>query len=99
VIFLLLALTYGGVRIFRPGLALWRDLKSFLSTLDGTLAHLTASADALAEQTARFDEAVPRLEAALARFAASRARLAVLQAAVRDVQDSLLRVAAFYPRK
>ena len=98
-IFLFLALTYGGVRIFRSGRVLWRESKSLPSSLDGTLSHLNASADSLAERTARFDEAVPRLEAALSRFAASRARLAVLAAAVKDVQDSIGRVTAFYPRK
>ena len=98
-IFLFFALTYGGVRIFRSGRVLWRDSKSLLSSLDGTLSHLTASADSLAERTARFEDSSTRLEAALSRFSDSRARLAVLAAAVKDVQDSVGRVAAFYPRK
>ena len=98
-ILLLLALTYGGVRIFRSGRLLWRDLQSLLSSLDGTLSHVTAAADTLAERTARFDDSAARLETALTRFAGSRARLAVLAAAVKDVQNSVGRVAAYYPRK
>ena len=98
-IFLFFALTYGGVRIFRSGRVLWRDSQSLLSSLDGTLSHVTASADSLAERTARFEDSSARLEAALHRFSASRARLAVLAAAVKDVQDSIGRVTAFYPRK
>jgi ABC-type transporter Mla subunit MlaD len=99
VILFLSALTFGGVRIFRSGRLLWRDLRSLLSALDGTLVHLTASADTLAERTARFEDSASRLEAALTRFAASRARLEVLAAAVNDVEGSVARVAAYYPRK
>jgi hypothetical protein len=98
-IVLLLALTYGAVRIFRSGRLLWRDLQSLLSSLDGKLSHLTAASDTLAERTARFEGSASRLETALTRFADSRARLAVLAATVKDVQSSVGRVAAYYPRK
>ena len=98
-VFFLLLLTFGAIRLFRSAIALWRDLRSFLPALDGTLAQLNASADALAKRSAGFGEGLPRLEAALVRFRTSRARLAVLRAAVRDVQSSAARVTAAYPRK
>jgi hypothetical protein len=98
-IFVLFALTFGGVRLFRSARSLWRDLRSFLSTLDGTLSQLNTSAEALAQRSARFGAGFPRLEVVLTRFRASRARLAVLRAAVEDAQDSVGRVTAVYPRK
>jgi hypothetical protein len=77
----------------------WRAFKSFSSALDGTLHELTGSVDRLSGNMDSFGSSTPRLEASLARLKRSLARAAVLRAAMQDVQDSLGRLTAVYPRK
>jgi sigma54-dependent transcription regulator len=96
---LLLAVTAGSVHVFLRLRRFWRTFQSFGSALDGTLRELTASLDRLAGNTDSFGSATPRLETSLARLRRSLARAAVLRAAVQDVQDSLGRLTAVYPRK
>jgi hypothetical protein len=93
---LLLSLTLGLLHCFRTGRALWRDLKSFGSVLDGTVAALSEALAAAAEGGARFGAGAPRLDAAVAGLRGSWRRWSVLRAAVGDVRTSLV---AVYPRK
>ena len=93
---LLLSLTLGFLYCFRAGRALWRDLKIFGTTLDGTVAALTQALALTAERGAGFGAGAPRLDGAVARFRGSWRRLSVLRAAVGDVRSSLV---AVYPRK
>jgi hypothetical protein len=90
---------FGAVVVFRRGLALWRDLKrtgkSLLGELDvvgGRLEQMSAAAEGFGTVTARPGPSVARLQVSLA-------RLAVLRSALRDVQSSVGRVTAVYPRK
>ena len=89
----------GMVVLFRRGLALWRDLRrvggAFVAALDDVgrkLEGMSAAAEGLGDVTARAEPPVDRLRVSLA-------RLAVLRSAIRDVQDSVGRVTAVYPRK
>jgi hypothetical protein len=91
--------TIGAVVLFRRGLALWRDLRrggkalfDGLDALGRRLERTSAAAETLGEVTRRSEPSVARLQVSLARFA-------VLRSAVRDVQDSVGRVTAIYPRK
>ena len=91
--------TIGAVIVFRRGLALWRDLKraggALFAALDGVgrrLEQTSAAAEGLGAVTARPEPAIARLQVSLA-------RLTVLRAALRDVQESVGRVTAVYPRK
>jgi hypothetical protein len=85
--------------MFRAIRALWRDLGSFGTAVDGTVAAIAAAADRLAASSAEMSTAMPRLEAATAGLRASLARNAVLRAALSDVQESMAGVTALYPRK
>jgi hypothetical protein len=96
---LLFALTVGSVHVFLRVRRFWRTFQSFGSVLDGTLRELTGSLDRLAGNMDSFGSSTPRLEASLARLRRSLARAAVLRAAMQDVQDSLGRLTAVYPRK
>jgi hypothetical protein len=96
---LLFALTLGSVHVFLRARRFWRTLKGFVPALDGTLDELTGSIDRLGRNMESFESSTPRLEASLARLRRSLARAAVLRAAMQDVQDSLGRVTAIYPRK
>jgi hypothetical protein len=96
---LLFALTVGSVHVFLRLRRFWRTFRSFGSALDGTLRELTASLDRLGHNTESFGSSTPRLEASLAKLRGSLARAAVLRGAVQDVQDSLGRLTAVYPRK
>ena len=89
----------GIVVVIRRGLALWGDLKragrAFVAALDDAgrkLERMSSSAEGLGDVTARAEPPVERLHVSLA-------RLAVLRSALRDVQDSVGRVTAVYPRK
>ena len=91
--------TIGIVIVVRRGLALWRDLKraarTFGAGLDEVgekLERMSASAEGVGDVTARAEPPVERLSVSLA-------RLAVLRSALADVQDSVGRVTAVYPRK
>jgi hypothetical protein len=91
--------TIGVVIVFRRGLALWRDLKragrAFGAALDDVgrkLERMSTSAEGIGDVTARAEPGVERLRLSLA-------RLAVLRTALRDVQGSLGRLTAVYPRK
>ena len=91
--------TIGIVVLVRRGLALWRDLKRagrvFVTALDDVgrkLERMSTGAEGLGDVTARAEPPVERLRVSLA-------RLAVLRSALRDVQDSVGRVTAVYPRK
>jgi hypothetical protein len=91
--------TIGAVVVFRRGLALWRDLKrggkalfDGLDALGRRLERTSAAAETLGEVTERAEPSVARLQVSLARFA-------VLRSAARDVQNSVARVTAIYPRK
>jgi cell shape-determining protein MreC len=95
----LFALTVGSVHVFLRLRRFWRTFQTFGSALDGTLRELTASLDRLARNTDSFASSTPRLEASLAKLQRSLARAAVLRAAAQDVQDSLGRLTAVYPRK
>ena len=84
---------------FRRGLTLWRDLKrvgrgsaAALDDVGRKLERMSTGAEALGEVTARAEPPVERLRVSLA-------RLAVLRSALADVQDSVGRVTAVYPRK
>jgi cell shape-determining protein MreC len=96
---LLFALTVGSVHVFLRFRRFWRTFQSFGSALAGTLRDLTGSVDRLGRNMASFASSTPRLEASLAKLQHSLARVAVLRAAVQDVQDSLGRLTAVYPRK
>jgi sigma54-dependent transcription regulator len=96
---LLFAVTAGSVHVFLRLRRFWRTFQTFGSVLDGTLRELTASLDRLGRNTESFGASTPRLEASLARLRRSLARAAVLRAATQDVQDSLGRLTAVYPRK
>jgi hypothetical protein len=96
---LLFALTVGAVHVFLRVRRFWRTFQSFSSVLEGTLRELTASLDRLGRNTDSFGSSTPRLEASLAKLRRSLARAAVLRAALQDVQDSLGRLTAVYPRK
>jgi Flp pilus assembly protein TadB len=89
----------GIVVVVRRGLALWRDLKraarAFGAALDDVgrkLESMSTGAEGLSDVTARAEPPADRLRVSLA-------RLAVLRSALRDVQDSVGRVTAVYPRK
>jgi hypothetical protein len=96
---LILVLTLGIVWVFRAGRTFWRDFRSFGSSVDDTVTTIAAASERLAASSAEFDAAVPRLEAATAGLRVSLARLAVLQAAVREVKESVTGVTSLYPRK
>jgi hypothetical protein len=87
------------VWLFRAGLGLWRTFRSFGERLDGAVGDMTARSERHAAATAALGIDLPRLEAAMERLRVTLARTAVLRAAVRDVQDSVAAVTAFYPRK
>ncbi|MGE5691845.1 MAG: hypothetical protein ACM33B_14930 [Pseudomonadota bacterium] len=80
-------------------LAAWRGFRSFSGSLGGTLAGVTASADAVAVKAAAVGDDSERLAAALERLGRSRARLAVLSAAISDVREAVGRVTGIVPRK
>ena len=89
----------GIVVLVRHGLALWRDLKRAGSAFTGAvddlgqkLERMSSGAEGLGDATAQVEPRVDRLRVSLA-------RLAVLRSARRDVQDSVGRVTAVYPRK
>ncbi len=89
----------GVVVVVRRTIALWRDLKraarGLAEGLDGVgtrLERASAAAEGLDAVTARAEPSLERLRVSLARFA-------VLRSAAQDVQDSVGRVAAVYPRK
>ena len=89
----------GIVVLVRRGLALWRDLKraarAFGAGLDdvgGKLERMSTRAEALGHVTARAEPPADRLRVSLA-------HLAVLRSALADVQASVGRVTAVYPRK
>jgi hypothetical protein len=89
----------GIVVLVRRGLALWRDLKraarAFGAGLDDIgrkVERMSTGAEALGDVAARAEPPADRLRVSLA-------RLAVLRSALRDVQDSVGRVTAVYPRK
>jgi hypothetical protein len=89
----------GAVVVFRRGLALWRDLKRAGKSLFGgldvvgrRLEQMSAAAEGLGTVTARPGPSVAQLQVSLA-------RLAVLRSALHDVQSSVGRVTAVYPRK
>jgi hypothetical protein len=96
---LLFALTAGAVHVFLRLRRFWRTFQTFGPALDGTLRELTVSLDRLSTNTDSFASSTPRLEASLAKLRHSLARAAVLRAALQDVQDSLGRLTAVYPRK
>lgn len=93
---LVLSLTLGLVSCFRAGRALWRDVHSFSSALDGVIVAIADSVAGITQQSRGLETAAPRLEAAVASLRASWRRWSVLRAAVGDVRSSL---AAAYPRK
>jgi hypothetical protein len=96
---LLFALTFGAAYVFLRVRRFWRILKAFVPALEGTLHELTGSIDKLGRNMESFESSTPRLETSLARLRRSLARAAVLRAAMQDVQDSLGRLTAVYPRK
>jgi hypothetical protein len=81
------------------GLQLWRTFKAFRRALKETTAALTGSLERLAAAGERAAAAPERLEPSLARLRVSLAHAAILRSAVQDVQDSLGRLTAVYPRK
>jgi hypothetical protein len=99
VAFLIVVSTVSLVRLFRVGLGAWRTLGSFGERVDSTAAALNSAAERLSARSAALSTDLPRLEAAIESLRVTLARHAVLRAALRDVQDSVSAVAAFYPRK
>jgi hypothetical protein len=98
--------TIGAVVVFRRGLALWRDLKRGGKGLFEGLDAVGRGLDAVGRRLERMSAAseglgdvIGRAEPSVARLQVSLARLAVLRSALRDVQDSVGRVTAVYPRK
>ena len=96
---LLVASTAGAVFVFLRARVFWRTLKSFGPAVDATVGPLNASMERLAASNEAFGSETPKLDAALARLRRSLARAAVLRAAVQDVQDTVGRLTAVYPRK
>lgn len=97
--FLIVVSTVCAVSLFRAGFGLWRTLRRFGERVDGTFNGITEAADRLQAASEAAGADLPRLEAAKERLRVSLARVAVLRAAVRDVQEAVAGVTAFYPRK
>ena len=95
----LLAILGGLAFLALRGLQLWRSFKVFGRALDDTTSALTRSLERLGPSAERASAAPERLEPSLARLRVSLARAAILRSAVQDVQDSLGRLTAVYPRK
>ena len=97
--FVLVALVAGVVFLVVRVREFMRTFKTFGTILDRTMDAVNRSVERLDRSSAALESATPRLEASVERLRISLARLAVLQAAVKDVQDSVGRVAGVYPRK
>jgi|SRR5919204_1621989 hypothetical protein len=76
----------------------WRDFKRLRRSIGREFERLADSADRTADNAARATDTI-ELTTALARLGVSLARVAVLRAAVDEVDDTVRRVAVFYPRK
>jgi hypothetical protein len=97
---ILVAVTLAGIGFIAVrGLQLWRTFKAFGRALDDTTSALTRSLERLGTASAGASAAPERLDPSLARLRVSLARLAVLRSAIQDVQDSVGRLTAVYPRK
>jgi hypothetical protein len=96
---LLVLTTAGAFHVFLRVRAFLRTFKTFGQEVGEGARRLTRSFDRLARDAETVGSSKPRLDASLARLNVSLARLNVLRAAVQDVQDSVGRLAAVYPRK
>jgi hypothetical protein len=77
----------------------WRAVKEARDAFVGRLDGFTARAEAVADRIAVVDEGTAELQESLGRLRVSLARLAVLRAAIDEVDHSVARVAAVFPRK
>jgi hypothetical protein len=97
--FLLVALVASAVVLGLRVRAFMRTFRTFGAAADRTSDALNRSLERLDRSSAELESSTPRLQASVERLRISLAQLAVLQAAVKDVQDSVGRLAGVYPRK
>jgi hypothetical protein len=95
---LVAAIIVGAVHVFLRARAFTRVFRVFSADADETVRRLNRKLDQLERETAAFEERRPRLEASIARLKVSVARLNVLRGAVQEVQDSINKLTAFFPR-
>ena len=95
---LVAAVLVGAVYVFVHARAFMRVFKVFSADADETMRRLNRKLDELSRESAALEARQPRLEASIARLKISVARLNVLRNAAQEVQDSINRVTALYPR-
>jgi uncharacterized membrane protein YcjF (UPF0283 family) len=94
-----IALAAGTAFVVVRALRAWRDFKRLRRQLAKSLQALADSADATSRTAERVVGDQTALESSLARLRVGLARFNVLLAAVDEVDDTLRRVTAVYPRK
>jgi hypothetical protein len=95
---LVVALIVGAVYVFIHARRFMGVFKVFNADADEAVRRLTRKLDQLERESAAFEARQPRLEASIARLKVSVARLNVLRGAAQEVQESINRLTAYFPR-
>ena len=97
--FAVLASVLAAVFAFKRMRMAWRGLRSLRQETVASLQRITQTAADVAEKATRVSDRTAELDQALARLQESRRRLGILTDELADVQASVGRITAFYPRK
>ena len=95
---LVAAAAIGAVYVFLRARAFMRVFKVFSADMDEVVRRLNRQLERLDHESASLERHQARLEASVARLKVSVARLNALRGAVQEVQDSVNRLKAYYPR-